>query len=228
MNSSGRQIGVGVGMGPSRKDVNNFAVSSERPYLCQECGKAYKMRSHLSQHIRYHTGEKPFKCDICGQNFHLSGDRNRHVIKMHSDYRPHKCLYCPKVTATVKNNFYLYKLTSHVVFWEGRQVITGDNSQQATIRNKRQIVTSDNRNKASANRIRLLRCAYIRHERNTARESVSVHRLMYCYELSLVTNCRLTCFFANIHVYGCLENLFKFSCLFSVVSLIVKHHRKMG
>ena len=128
MNSSGRQIGVGVGMGPSRKDVNNFAVSSERPYLCQECGKAYKMRSHLSQHIRYHTGEKPFKCDICGQNFHLSGDRNRHVIKMHSDYRPHKCLYCPKVTATVKNNFYLYKLTSHVVFWEGRQFVTGDNS----------------------------------------------------------------------------------------------------
>ena len=82
---------------PNRKDVNNFAVSNERPFLCQECGKAYKLRSHLAQHIRYHTGEKPFKCDICGQGFHLSGDRNRHVIKMHSDYRPHQCPYCPKV-----------------------------------------------------------------------------------------------------------------------------------
>ncbi|XP_063720088.1 zinc finger protein 91-like isoform X2 [Symsagittifera roscoffensis] len=115
MNSSGRQIGVGVGMGPSRKDVNNFAVSSERPYLCQECGKAYKMRSHLSQHIRYHTGEKPFKCDICGQNFHLSGDRNRHVIKMHSDYRPHKCLYCPKgfVDRYALNNHMKFHMAQH-------------------------------------------------------------------------------------------------------------------
>ena len=51
------------------------------------------------------------------------------------------------------------------------------------------------RNKALASRRRLLRCSYIRHERNNALESVFppnlLLRIVAGYELSPVTNCRL-------------------------------------
>ena len=33
---------------------------------CTKCGKRFKQRFHLVEHLRSHSGERPFECDVCG------------------------------------------------------------------------------------------------------------------------------------------------------------------
>jgi len=53
-------------------------------FQCQYCGKRFRRRDHLRQHIRTHTGEKPFQCNICGRRFSQSQQVRIHM-RVHSD-----------------------------------------------------------------------------------------------------------------------------------------------
>lgn len=40
-----------------------------RDYICTECGKSYRSRSSLKEHMDKHIGYKKFICDVCGKAF---------------------------------------------------------------------------------------------------------------------------------------------------------------
>lgn len=68
-------------------------VAGERPHLCLECGKTFRLLSSLKKHLRIHTGEKPYPCSVCGRRFRESGALKTH-LRIHTGEKPYACSEC--------------------------------------------------------------------------------------------------------------------------------------
>merc|ERR1719450_1699274 len=64
---------------PLRNVVANDESSVLRRFKCSDCGKAFKFKHHLKEHIRIHTGDKPFQCGFCHKRFSHSGSYSSHM-----------------------------------------------------------------------------------------------------------------------------------------------------
>uniref|UniRef100_A0A1B0D9S6 C2H2-type domain-containing protein n=1 Tax=Phlebotomus papatasi TaxID=29031 RepID=A0A1B0D9S6_PHLPP len=62
-------------------------------YLCSTCGKSFKTRQRLQNHIITHTGEKKFSCSICSKRFAIASSLKNHM-RIHTGDKPYKCLTC--------------------------------------------------------------------------------------------------------------------------------------
>lgn len=76
---------VGEGLFPKKRRYKHQTVhkeaadkADERPHGCSYCGKAFRQKSHLTDHIRTHTGERPFSCTVCGWRFAQSTNLRQH------------------------------------------------------------------------------------------------------------------------------------------------------
>lgn len=75
--------------------------SSEKPHMCDKCGKSFKKRYTFKMHLLTHIqslGDNKFKCEFC----EYSCDNKKLVLNhqlSHTNDRPFKCDYCKYSTA---------------------------------------------------------------------------------------------------------------------------------
>uniref|UniRef100_A0A8C1E8L0 PR domain zinc finger protein 10 n=2 Tax=Cyprinus carpio TaxID=7962 RepID=A0A8C1E8L0_CYPCA len=71
-----------------------FIRKSFRPFKCSQCGKAFRDKDKLDQHMRYHGRDGcRHMCHQCGKGF-LSNAALEDHLQLHSDQRTYSCLFC--------------------------------------------------------------------------------------------------------------------------------------
>jgi DNA-directed RNA polymerase subunit RPC12/RpoP len=79
------------------KEMVKMAESGERKHVCKECGKGFKTKQLLSQHIPSHTKVKAFKCEVegCSKTYTACGSLFHHKKSAHEGVY-YECLECGK------------------------------------------------------------------------------------------------------------------------------------
>ncbi|XP_054629647.1 zinc finger protein 3 homolog [Dunckerocampus dactyliophorus] len=67
--------------------------STEKPYACSRCRKTFRRQQALQIHMRCHTGEKPYFCKTCGKRFCQSSALRVH-LRVHTGEKPYHCSMC--------------------------------------------------------------------------------------------------------------------------------------
>lgn len=76
----------------------NYHLSQENQngkYVCDVCRKQCTSSSHLHVHRKIHLDQKPYPCTFgCDRSFSSSGNRQKHVARMHTREKKFHCTQC--------------------------------------------------------------------------------------------------------------------------------------
>ncbi|KAG8000434.1 Zinc finger E-box-binding homeobox 2, partial [Nibea albiflora] len=81
---------------PTRETPLLADGAGNRKFKCTECGKAFKYKHHLKEHLRIHSGEKPYECSNCKKRFSHSGSYSSHISSK-------KCISLITINGRVRN-----------------------------------------------------------------------------------------------------------------------------
>lgn len=101
---------------PNKTKLNRHSAihSKDRPYVCELCSSAFKLREGLSKHMKRHNGTyaKPHQCSVCSLKF---DSRDRLSIHMmgHDGIKPHACQYCDRAY-TLKSDLVKHLQKNHL------------------------------------------------------------------------------------------------------------------
>ncbi|XP_046892312.1 PR domain zinc finger protein 10 isoform X2 [Hypomesus transpacificus] len=71
-----------------------FIRKSFRPFKCTHCGKAFRDKDKLEQHLRVHARDAyAFTCHVCSKSFASDAAFEEHLL-LHSEHRTFSCLFC--------------------------------------------------------------------------------------------------------------------------------------
>ena len=82
--SDGQRFNVQDGHRFKVQDGQRFNVQASQPanFLCDICGKGFKLKQQLTQHNYIHTGYKPYQCQVCEKKFRRKDQLVRHALTM--------------------------------------------------------------------------------------------------------------------------------------------------
>lgn len=64
------------------------------PYMCDICGKKFKVQGHFSRHRVTHFYELPYQCSLCPYKGRFSESLKMHM-RSHTGEKPYQCVQCP-------------------------------------------------------------------------------------------------------------------------------------
>ena len=80
----GQRFNVQGGQRFNVQDGQRFNVQVSKPtnFLCDVCGKGFRLKQQLTQHNYIHAGYKPYQCQVCEKKFRRKDQLVRHALTM--------------------------------------------------------------------------------------------------------------------------------------------------
>ena len=67
----------------------------QQEFICQSCGKHFRIPTDLKKHQVIHSGKQHFSCNRCGKSY--SGDSSLKIhYRVHTGEKPYTCNHCEK------------------------------------------------------------------------------------------------------------------------------------
>ncbi|XP_048213246.1 zinc finger protein 496 [Perognathus longimembris pacificus] len=79
----------------SSAEVGGEVQTSQKSYVCPNCGKIFRWRVNFIRHLRSRREQKPHECSVCGELFSDSEDLDGH-LETHETPKPYRCSVCGK------------------------------------------------------------------------------------------------------------------------------------
>lgn len=83
------------------RNVHEKIHGSEKPHLCDTCGKGFKTIKQLRNHKAIHNRREGVveHCEVCGRSFNSNRMLRNHINTVHNKVRPYMCSECGHTAA---------------------------------------------------------------------------------------------------------------------------------